>query len=138
MDALQQFIRERCLANPLPFMFFLTHAPLMPANASSRPFEDGMVEEDQRSEDGVMTLKVWMTASKQAHWLLGGKGALTSSRAHVSVDAWRRTLKTTQPTLMRWLRKRRCSLPPRNGLTIEDPNLHPMGKATAIFPCSPA
>ena len=120
-----------CLASPLQFMFFPTSSPDASERIVSAFYEHGMVEEDQRSEDGIMTLKVWMTASQQlvARW----KGALTSSRAHVSA----RSMAGTEDDLT-YLDEVVEETPmlfasSETVLTFEDPNLHPMGKATAIF-----
>ena len=78
IDALQQFIRERLFGQPVTVHVLPpTHAsPDASERIVSAFYEDGMVEEDQRSEDGIMTLKVWMTASKQAQLVARWKGRI--------------------------------------------------------------
>ena len=78
MDGLQQLIRERLFGQPATVLV----RPPTPASPDaserivSEMYDHGMVEEDVRSEDGTMTLKVWMAESKQAQILARWKGRI--------------------------------------------------------------
>ena len=78
MDGLQQLMRERLFGQPATVLV----RPPTPASPDasegivSEMYDHGMVEEDVRSEDGTMTLKVWMAESKQAQILARWKGRI--------------------------------------------------------------
>lgn len=78
MDGLQQLIRERLFGQPATVLV----RPPTPASPDaserivSEMYDHGMVEEDVRSEDGTMSLKVWMAESKQAQILARWKGRI--------------------------------------------------------------
>jgi GTP-binding protein HflX len=78
MDGLQQLIRERLFGHPA--IITVNPPTLASPDASERivseMYDHGMVEEDLRSEDGTMTLKVWMAAPKQAQFLARWKGRI--------------------------------------------------------------
>ncbi|MCH1616999.1 MAG: 50S ribosome-binding GTPase [Candidatus Poseidonia sp.] len=78
MEALQHVIRERLFGHPV-LVHIHPPTPTSP-DASERivseVYAHGMVEEDVRSEVGLMTLKVWIATSKQAQLLDRWKGRI--------------------------------------------------------------
>ena len=71
MEALQRLIRERLFGRSVTVRVFPPSLAVPDASERivSAIYEHGMVESDRRSEDGLMTLEVWMASSAQARLL---------------------------------------------------------------------
>ena len=71
MEALQRLIRERLFGRSVTVQVFPPTLAVPDASERivSAIYDHGMVESDRRSEDGLMTLEVWMASSAQARLL---------------------------------------------------------------------